>query len=263
MQYPAERRTGAEMSSQRLALLLLAVVLALGVMLTPATLLAQETTYSASLSGSDHTPPITTDATGTFAATVDLATGAISYTLTVPSITAATAAHIHLGAAGESGPVVVPLFAAADGSVDSIDVSSTAGAADFVGPFAGDPLGFVTALLAGNLYVNVHTMANPPREIRGQIQPGGAGGGDVGFTGELPVSGFATVTFTGTIDELRTALLTACASGAPVFGSQVVAGVGSLIPFFSTTALSAPNAAFEAAFAGGLSGTPLIAGNCG
>ena len=141
-------------------------------MLTPATLLAQETTYGASLSGSDHTPPITTDATGTFAATVDLATGAISYTLTVPSITAATAAHIHLGAAGESGPVVVPLFAAADGSVDSIDVSSTAGAADLVGPFAGDPLGFVTALLAGNLYVNVHTMANPPGEIRGQIQPG-------------------------------------------------------------------------------------------
>jgi hypothetical protein len=162
------------MSSQRVALLLLAVVLALGVMLTPATLLAQETTYSASLSGSDHTPPITTDATGTFAATVDLATGAISYTLTVPSITAATAAHIHLGAAGESGPVVVPLFAAADGSVDSIDVSSTAGAADLVGPFAGDPLGFVTALLAGNLYVNVHTMANPPGEIRGQIQPGAA-----------------------------------------------------------------------------------------
>ncbi len=174
MQYPAERRTGAEMSSQRLALLLLAVFLALGVMLTPATLLAQETTYSASLSGSDHTPPITTDATGTFAATVDLATGAISYTLTVPSITAATAAHIHVGAADESGPVVVPLFAAADGSVDSIDVSSTAGAADLVGPFAGDPLGFVTALLAGNLYVNVHTMANPPGEIRGQIQPGAA-----------------------------------------------------------------------------------------
>ena len=86
---------------------------------------------------------------------------------------------------------------------------------------------------------------------------------DVGFTGELPTSGFATVTFTGSIEDLKAALATACAGGAPIFGSVVVDGVGSLIPYFPTTALSAPNAAFEAAFAGGLSGTPLIAGNCG
>ena len=81
--------------------------------------------------------------------------------------------------------------------------------------------------------------------------------------GELPTSGFATVTFTGSIEDLKAALATACPSGAPIFGSVVVDGVGSLVPYFPTTALSAPNAAFEAAFAGGLSGTPLIVGNCG
>ena len=85
----------------------------------------------------------------------------------------------------------------------------------------------------------------------------------VGFMGELPTSGFATVTFTGSIADLKAALATACPSGAPIFGSVVVDGVGSLVPYFPTTALSAPNAAFEAAFAGGLSGTPLIVGNCG
>ena len=83
------------------------------------------------------------------------------------------------------------------------------------------------------------------------------------FMGELPTSGYANVTFTGSIADLKAALATACPGGAPIFGSVVVDGVGSLIPYFPTTALSAPNAAFEAAFAGGLSGTPLIAGNCG
>ena len=83
-----------------------------------------------------------------------------------------------------------------------------------------------------------------------------------GFVGELPGTGFATVTFTGSVSDLRAALVLACPSGAPIFGSQVVAGVGSLVPFFPTTGLAAPNAAFEAAFTGGLSSTPLIGGNC-
>ena len=85
----------------------------------------------------------------------------------------------------------------------------------------------------------------------------------VGFMGEFPTSGFATVTFTGSIADLKAALVTGCPGGAPIYGSVVVDGVGSLVPYFPTTTLSAPNAAFEAAFAGGLSGTPLIAGNCG
>jgi len=82
------------------------------------------------------------------------------------------------------------------------------------------------------------------------------------FTGTLPGTGFATVTYTGTIAELKASLVAGCTSGAPVYGSTVVGGVGTLIPYFSTTSLGAPNAAFEAAFAGGLSNTPLIAGNC-
>ena len=172
MRYAAERRTGAEMSPRRLALLLLAVLLALGVMLTPATLLAQETTYSASLAGSEEVPPVSTDASGTFTATVDLATGAVAYVLGVRDISGATAAHIHLAAPDENGPIVINLFAAEGAGASSIDVSGTASVADLVGPVAGDPLGFVTALLAGNLYVNVHTVANPPGEIRGQLQPG-------------------------------------------------------------------------------------------
>lgn len=82
------------------------------------------------------------------------------------------------------------------------------------------------------------------------------------FTGTLPGTGFATVTYTGTLAELKASLVAGCTSGAPVYGSTVVGGVGTLIPYFSTSSVAAVNAAFEAAFAGGLSSTPLIAGNC-
>ena len=160
------------MSTRRLVLMLFAVFLALGVTLTPATLLAQQTTYGASLTGSENVPPMSTDASGTFTATVDLATGAVSYALNVPSISGAIVAHIHAGAPGENGAAVINLFGAEGAGASSIDVSGTAGIADLIGPFAGDPLGFVAALLAGDLYVNVHTVANPSGEIRGQLQPG-------------------------------------------------------------------------------------------
>lgn len=82
------------------------------------------------------------------------------------------------------------------------------------------------------------------------------------FTGTLPGTGFATVTYTGTLAELKASLVAGCTSGAPVYGSTVVGGVGTLIPYFSTSSVAAVNAAFEAAFTGGLSSTPLIAGNC-
>ena len=154
-------------TSTRLGRWTAAVVVALGLGLLPALSAAQATEYHADLSGS-------TAATGTFAATVDVAAGTVTYTLTVPSIQATTQAHIHAGAEGESGPVVVPLFAAEGGSANSINVSGTFGVADLVGPYEGDLIGFVTAVNDGTLYVNIHTEANPPGEIRGQIVTGAA-----------------------------------------------------------------------------------------
>ena len=69
--------------------------------------------------------------------------------------------------------MVVPRFAA-DGSANSSNVSGTFGLADLVGPYAGDLVGFITAVNNGTLYVNVHTEANPAGEIRGQILAGAA-----------------------------------------------------------------------------------------
>ena len=158
----ANTRGNHLLTSKRIARWTAAVGVAVGLGLLPALGAAQATEYQATLSGS-------TAATGTFSASIDPITGAGTFTLTVPSITATSAAHIHAGGEGESGPVVVGLFAAEGGSADSINASGSFVAADLGGPYADDSLGFVAAANNGTLYINVHTAANPGGEIRGQV----------------------------------------------------------------------------------------------
>ena len=79
-----------------------------------------------------------------------------------------TAAHIHWGASGVNGPVLLPfsgpLASPFSRNFSAADYLAAAGApADFAA--------FVVALKAGGVaYVNVHTAACKPGEIRGEIQ---------------------------------------------------------------------------------------------
>ncbi|MEN3312092.1 MAG: hypothetical protein V7645_1421 [Actinomycetota bacterium] len=66
----------------------------------------------------------------------------------------AVAAHIHSGARGKSGPVIVPLCAPCKSGASG---RATVGAS------------VLNALEAGRGYVNVHTKKNPAGEIRGQL----------------------------------------------------------------------------------------------
>ncbi|TAK80318.1 MAG: CHRD domain-containing protein [Dehalococcoidia bacterium] len=148
------------------------LALAAGAALLPAVVLGQATTskFEARLTGANEVPAVTTTATGTFTATLDEAAGTLTWTLSVPTITNATAAHLHAGAAGANGGIVLPLFAAPTaGPVGTINVSGTARAADLSGTLAGNFAGFVTALKAGTIYANVHTTANAGGEIRAQV----------------------------------------------------------------------------------------------
>ena len=78
----------------------------------------------------------------------------------------ATAAHLHAGKAGVAGPVVLPF----SGDLSS-PINKTFTAADYVAAPSAPPdfASFVQTLKGGGAYVNVHTAACKPGEIRGQI----------------------------------------------------------------------------------------------
>jgi len=87
----------------------------------------------------------------------------LCYVLLVDKIATAAAAHIHEGAAGSNGPVVVNLAAPADGNAADCLTEGEAG------KFVGDQT--VAEILAnpGNYYVNVHNAEYPGGAIRGQL----------------------------------------------------------------------------------------------
>ena len=78
------------------------------------------------------------------------------------------AAHLHNAQAGANGPVVVDLGSDVSGSY----IQSVIDASRVVGPLssAEDPaLALINELAAGNIYINLHTEANPGGELRGQL----------------------------------------------------------------------------------------------
>ena len=108
------------------------------------------------LSGGQEVPPVTTSASGSGTITV-AADQSISGKITTTGVKG-TAAHIHVAAPGTNGPVIVPLTK--DGENGWA-----------VGPGAKLQDAHFQAFKDGNLYVNVHSAANPNGEIRGQIKP--------------------------------------------------------------------------------------------
>ena len=112
-----------------------------------------------SLSGDQEVPAVASGAGGLAASTVDRETGALTLHLNATGADDATASHIHLGYAGQNGPVLIGLEQDA-GNAGHWFVAG--------GELDADGL---AGYLAGQLYVNLHTPANPGGEIRGQIAP--------------------------------------------------------------------------------------------
>jgi len=131
--------------------------------------------FVAPLSGSQEVPPVDTKATGLAKFQVNKDGDEISYKLIVANIENVRFAHIHMAPEGQNGPVVVTLFPGptTDGRTNGIIAEGSITASDVVGPLAGDFDALIDRMTIGNAYVNVHTDANPPGEIRGQISEAG------------------------------------------------------------------------------------------
>lgn len=122
--------------------------------------------------GQNEVPPVETrgQCQANFKLTKD-GTG-LQYMLIVANIEFVTQAHIHLAPEGENGPVVAFLFGfVAEGvTTNGVLAQGIITDADLIGPLTGGTIDdLVAELEAGNAYVNVHTQANPPGEVRGQI----------------------------------------------------------------------------------------------
>jgi CHRD domain len=107
--------------------------------------------------------------TGTATVTYNAAANDFTYTLSWASLTGdATMAHIHHGAAGVSGPILIPFFTTTMPASDTISGTFTQAdvtPADGISTIAE----IAQAIEAGDAYINIHTALYPAGELRGQL----------------------------------------------------------------------------------------------
>jgi hypothetical protein len=128
----------------------------LGALALAAPVFAAETVLTATLAGPADGDP---DGTGTASITIDPAAGTACWELTAEGINPVTQSHIHVGAEGVSGDVVVPLDVdgfegTSEGCIEPMEDASVLQA------ILDDPAGY---------YVNLHTDDFPAGAIRGQL----------------------------------------------------------------------------------------------
>ena len=132
--------------------------------------------FSATLSGAQEVPPVSTMTTGfaTFEFSSDFSQ--LSFQLTVKDGVGITQAHIHCGGRGEVGPIIAFLAGEITSGVNVhgvwISNVTLTDANVMPGNGCGDTINELGDALndSGEVYVNVHSVANPSGEIRGQLQ---------------------------------------------------------------------------------------------
>ena len=108
---------------------------------------------SVKLSGSEQVPPLSVPGSGAFRVAED---GTITGSITTKDVEG-TMAHIHRGAKGTNGPVLIPLEKKEHTYTVPAGRKLTAEQ--------------MKLLKEGQLYVNVHTAKNKGGEVRAQLQP--------------------------------------------------------------------------------------------
>jgi hypothetical protein len=121
---------------------------------------AQVSVYTALLTGANETPNTADpDGVGFVVLTFDQGAGTISFTAYVQGINAVAASHIHRGAAGVTGPVIIPFNQAFVSGVSSGTIASVP--SSLLAEIVANPPGY---------YFNVHTGDFPGGALRGQLR---------------------------------------------------------------------------------------------
>ena len=118
--------------------------------------LDQDFTFLADLNGENESPVVVTDGLGL--AALHYTAGQLAFEINVQLTglsSEITGAHLHSGAPGENGPVIVDLGDYRDGNRISGRLEV--------------PVEVLQEIFEGNVYINVHTSDNPGGEIRGQM----------------------------------------------------------------------------------------------
>jgi hypothetical protein len=135
--------------------------------------------YSADLSGANEVPAVTTSAYGLGSFNLSLHQGILRYHIVCQGLSGAiTGAHLHFGAAGSNGAVTENLTTSVVGNVIMGSLTPSAATLD--------------SLMAGKIYINVHTAANPNGEIRAQLTTKMGLSFDGNFTGAQEVPAVTT-----------------------------------------------------------------------
>jgi hypothetical protein len=114
-------------------------------------------TFEVEMIGANEVPAASSPGSGFARFTFDDQTRVLTYAVWMRGLSSnqVTASHIHRAPAGVAGPAVYTLAA---GPFDTVSGSITLTEAD------------VADLKAGNLYVNIHSVANPGGFARGQLR---------------------------------------------------------------------------------------------
>ena len=143
--------------SRRFSLLgALGLAVVVGILAGCKTLPPGSVTYQVNLSVQNEVPPVNSPAIGEGLVTIS-PDHSVTAKISVSNMTA-TAAHIHEGATGTNGPVIVPFNKTADNTFEAPDGAKLTDAQ-------------YEAYKAGNLYVNVHSAKYPGGELRAQLKP--------------------------------------------------------------------------------------------
>jgi CHRD domain-containing protein len=130
--------------------------------------------YAAELRGANETPPNSSTAFGSALVTIDPVNSTIAFEENQSGVANPTVSHIHRGAAGVAGPVIINFV---NGTAPLVFQGTRATGSGAISAFqsssftAADLTGLSSASTANGFYVNYHSMAFPGGEIRGQLVP--------------------------------------------------------------------------------------------